>query len=130
MEMQKLYNVKFPQPIIRENGDSVLWVDVNYLALQIDAGPVQYLYLNRVHINEERSSYREASKERGEKICIPGDINAQFEKAMRTMNRTETLICITEAAKAYGLSWVSQWRRNHEEAVDDGERISGTGTFG
>ena len=85
MYFQKGSNV---QPILRRCEKGTLWVDKYYVAYQLGGGDVHYTYIAKTHIGEEAYAYRQASKERGEKVALQPDILRSFRIARRKMQMT------------------------------------------
>lgn len=110
-EMQKLYCARVTPCVMRVNSESLLWIDPEYIALQIGDGDVTYLYLSMNHILEERNGYKQASRERNTVIPIPKGIREQFERAERLMKYTCRNIYLTPAATELGLGWVDKWQK-------------------
>lgn len=121
LEMQKLYRARVAPCVMRVNTESLLWVDPEYVALQIGAGDVTYLYLSMAHIMEEYSGYKQASRERGVDVPIPEDILEQFRKAESLMKYTGRNIYIAPAAAELGLDWVDKWLK---QFYSDARKIS------
>ena len=78
-----------PMPVIYRRADAALWVDRYYIAFIHDDAPgVEYLYLTRQHIIEERITSLRQQRQRGYSDRIPDPIQWQFAAAWREMNRT------------------------------------------
>ena len=61
-------------PMVLENKQGMLWVDSQYVAYQLGAGDVRYVYISLYHIMEERITGH-----------LPRDIVKEFERARRGM---------------------------------------------
>ena len=78
-----------PMPMIYRRADAALWVDRYYIAyIHDDASGVEYLYLTRQHIIEERIASLRQHRQRGYSDRIPDPIHWQFTAAWREMNHT------------------------------------------
>ena len=93
--VQKQYRERYGLPLVIENDCGMLWIDRYYIAYQLEDGEVHYVYLTKHHIHEEMLSYKEASKERGVKVDLPGDIKQQFSLVLRQMAKNTSDIWLS-----------------------------------
>ena len=97
-----LYEKPIPMPVIIRCGETSLWIDRHYAAVETKGRPVTYVYMTKMHIWEERRSYREAAKERADdSIRLPEDIARQFKTAARAMRAGGTKIWVHGNFKAF-----------------------------
>ena len=97
-----LYEIPIPMPVIIRRGETRLWLDRHYAAVETKDLPVTYVYMTKMHIFEERRSYREAAKERKvDSIKLPEDIARQFKTAAKAMRSSGTKIWVHNNFKAY-----------------------------
>ena len=100
--ISSLYEKPIPLPVIIRRGDTRIWIDRHYAAVETKDVPVTYVYLTKMHIYEERRSYHEAAKERNDAtIKIPADIDRQFQSAGKAMRASGTKIWVHNSFKAY-----------------------------
>lgn len=86
-------------PQFYSDGTLQLWVDKCYIAhSSVDAPHVHYIYLTARHINEERYSFRQARKERNNRVAIPRNIEKQFNEALDTMSEEKKFVIIEKSA--------------------------------
>lgn len=117
-ELITMFTTKKVLPsVVRVNENSMLWVDKWYVAVQIDGGDVEYLYLTYHHINEELWSYRNLRKFRNDAPRLPADIVGQFRVAYNWMKPTEQRMYFSPTAETLGLNWVSVWRNTTHEKL-------------
>ena len=90
-EIYEQYYAEVPQPVNYDNGRTQVWIDRYYLAYQIGAEDVHYVYVTRTHIGEELSS----------RIRLPEDILSAFREALSCMNRKHCNIWLEEDRVAY-----------------------------
>ncbi len=97
-----LYEKAIPMPVIIRRGDTKVWIDRHYAAVETKNLPVTYVYMTKMHIFEERRSYREAAKERDDAtIKLPADIAGQFKSAGKAMRASGKKIWVHNSFKAY-----------------------------
>ena len=97
-----LYEKPIPLPVIIRRGDTRIWLDRHYAAVETKDMPVTYVYMTKMHIYEERRSYREAAKARNDAtIKLPEEIAGQFKVAGRAMRAGGTKIWVHSNFKAY-----------------------------
>lgn len=77
-----------PVPLMLKRHATTLWIDRYYIACSIDDAEIQYLYLTRQHIIEERIAALRQRRQRGYGIPVQPPIQQQFSAAWRAMNRT------------------------------------------
>lgn len=70
--------------VFNENGS--IWVDCDYIAWEPVGQDICYAYVTRSHIQTERRSFRDASRQRHENVCLPEDIEAAFRHAEQEMS--------------------------------------------
>lgn len=76
-------------PQIYKNGIVSLWVDRHYIAYSYeDSENIEYVYVAKNHIEEERESYAVASRHRCYCIELPVQIDEQFTIAQNEMLKT------------------------------------------
>ena len=97
-----LYEKAIPMPVIICRGDTRIWLDRHYAAVETKDMPVTYVYVTKTHIYEERHSYREAANARGDKsIKLPDNIDLQFKAASKAMRASGKKIWVHNSFKAY-----------------------------
>lgn len=97
-----LYGKPIPLPVIIRRGDTRIWLDRHYAAVETKTLPVTYVYMTKTHILEERRSYREAAKERDDAtVRLPDSIARQFKFASKAMRARGTRIWVHDSYKAY-----------------------------
>jgi hypothetical protein len=80
-------------PQFYSDGTLQLWVDKFYIAhSSIDEPHVHYVYLTDRHINEEHQSFQAARVSRKNRVAIPPHIEAQFGKALKTMDAEKNFV--------------------------------------
>ena len=100
--ISSLYEKAIPMPVIIRRGDTKVWIDRYYAAVETKNLPLTYVYLTSTHILEERRSYREAAKERDDAtIRLPESIARQFRFALRAMHMSDVKVWLRENYKAY-----------------------------
>ena len=100
--ISSLYEKPIPMPVIIRRGQTQLWIDRHYAAVETKDLPVTYVYITKMHIFEERRSYRDAAKESNdETIKLPADIARQFKTAGKAMLASGTKIWVHNNFKAY-----------------------------
>ena len=97
-----LYEKAIPMPVIICRGDTRIWLDRHYAAVETKDLPVTYVYMTKTHIYEERHSYMEAANARGDKsIMLPDNIALQFKAAAKAMRARGTKIWVHDSYKIY-----------------------------
>lgn len=110
-ELMEMYSAtKITLPIIRQNQGGMLWVDRYYVAVQHNDGDVQYVYLTKTHINEERYSYRALKKCRENPATLPEDIVAQFQLASSRIRASGVPFFLSGEVEGLGLPWAEALR--------------------
>ena len=100
--ISSLYEKTIPMPVIIRRGDTKVWIDRHYAAVETKNLPVTYVYMTRTHILEERRSYRDAAKERDDAtIRLPESIARQFRFALKAMHMSGAKMWVRENYKAY-----------------------------
>ena len=101
--LRKMISKPHPMPMIYRRSNAVLWVDRYYIAFISDDTPwVQYLYLTRQHIIEERIAALHLCRQRGTISREPDPVHCQFAAAWREMNRSGKRYALRPFAKPQG----------------------------
>ena len=97
-----LYEQPIPIPVIVCHGETWIWLDRYYAAVETKDIPVTYVYVTKTHIYEERHGYRKAATERGDdSIKIQAEIAMQLKTAGRAMRASGTKIWVHQNYKAF-----------------------------
>ncbi|MCK9479284.1 MAG: hypothetical protein M0R40_07275 [Firmicutes bacterium] len=76
----KEFSLQIPLPFILKNDELQLWIDRYYIAYsRYDETAVHYVYVSKLHINEERNSYKRRK--------MPNEIKQALDYAERQMDK-------------------------------------------
>lgn len=89
-KLTALYFSPEPQPLLLEGIGARAWIDKYYMAFQVQGGPVEYIYISRRHIEEEKQALKEVRRQRGLYLSLPQEIERAFGEAEREMARTRS----------------------------------------
>ncbi len=94
-------NLELELPLIRLNGNGILWMDRYYLAYMLEGQPVRYIYLSRFHIDEEIRACKEVNYCRHSNLRLDPEIEEAFARAYKQMLLSNDSIWISPEYQAY-----------------------------